>query len=95
MKPQFLLLLSIICSITIIPSCKEEVVEYQTNDCKKQPAFIKNVGFDVTKSALSTSEKRMKGLVLIEYNNNPSNGGYRLYQGFYLDDGRLPRPNRR
>ena len=50
-------------------------------DCKKQPAFIATVGFDVTKSALSTSERTQMGLVLIEIDpNNPNSKRSKTYQ---------------
>lgn len=49
-------------------SCKEKV-EYQSNECKRQPSFIRQVGFNPAKSAFSTSEKAIMGLVLLEINN--------------------------
>ena len=44
------------------------VVNTYTADCKRQPAFIAalGLGFNASKSALSTSERTKKGLVLIE-----------------------------
>lgn len=48
-------------------SCKEKV-EYQTNECKHQPSFVKTVGFNPNTSALSTSDKKIMGLVLVEIN---------------------------
>lgn len=38
-------------------------------DCRKQPLFISKWGFDVSKSALSSSEDKMMGPVLIEVEN--------------------------
>jgi hypothetical protein len=63
-------------------SCKEEEVGFQTNECKAQPAFVKALGFNPNRSALSTSEKRKMGLVLIELNKtgDTSNGGKKMYQ---------------
>jgi hypothetical protein len=63
-------------------SCKEEEVKFQTNECKAQPVFIKALGFNANRSALSTSEKRTMGLVLVEFNKpgDTSNGGRRIYQ---------------
>jgi hypothetical protein len=74
-------ILTIILSAVFF-SCKEEETEFQTNECKAQPAFIKAVGFNPNRSALSTSEKRKMGLVLIEFNNagDTSNGGKKTYQ---------------
>jgi hypothetical protein len=67
---------------SVLFSCKEEKVEFQANDCKKQPAFIKNIGFDPSRSAFTTSEKRQKGIALIQINSNgdTSNGGRKFYQ---------------
>lgn len=47
-------------------SCKEEMVEYQTNECKSQPSFIKKFGFNPNQSALATTEKRIPGLVILQ-----------------------------
>jgi hypothetical protein len=67
---------------TAFISCKDEVVEYQNNDCKSQGTFIKNLGFNPARSALSTSENRKMGLVLIQFNENgdTTNGGKKIYQ---------------
>ncbi len=72
---------SILLSVAFF-SCKEEAVEFQMNECKAQPAFIKKMGFNPNRSALSTSEKRMMGLVLVEFNQqgDTSHGGRRIYQ---------------
>jgi hypothetical protein len=79
---SFLLAAGSLLLIALFNSCKEEDVEFQTNECKAQPAFIKKLGFNPSRSALSTSEKRMMGLVLIEFNNagDTSNGGKKMYQ---------------
>jgi outer membrane protein assembly factor BamB len=67
---------------TAFISCKDEVVDYQNNDCKSQGAFIKSIGFNPARSALSTSENRKMGLVLIQFNENgdTTNGGKKTYQ---------------
>jgi hypothetical protein len=49
-------------------SCKESNVEFQNNECKRQPAFVRSVGFNTSRSAFSTSEKTTMGLVLLEIN---------------------------
>jgi outer membrane protein assembly factor BamB len=66
----------------LLSSCKDEVVEYQNNDCKSQGAFIKSIGFNPARSALSTSENRKMGLVLIQFNENgdTTNGDKKIYQ---------------
>lgn len=62
MKKKYGFLLAI--TMLFLLSCKEEQVEYQTNDCKGYPSFIKNFGFEPNNAAISTSEKRLPGLVL-------------------------------
>jgi hypothetical protein len=68
--------------ISSLNSCKEEEVEFQNNECKRQPAFIKALGFNPDRSALSTSEKKNIGLALIEFNKpgDTSNGGRKIYR---------------
>jgi hypothetical protein len=63
-------------------SCKQAKVEFQPNDCKKQPAFLTKIGFDPSRSAFTTSEKRQKGIALIQINaqGDTSNGGRKFYQ---------------
>jgi outer membrane protein assembly factor BamB len=82
MKLRFFNLVSIILYLTSIYSCKEEVVDFQTNDCKTPPAFIKKTGFNPARAALSTTENRKMGLILVEFNQNgdTSNGGRKYYQ---------------
>jgi hypothetical protein len=79
---SFLLAAGSLLLIALFNSCKEEEVEFQTNECKAQPAFIKALGFNPNRSALSTSEKKMMGLVLVEFNQpgDTSNGGRKTYQ---------------
>lgn len=56
-------------------------------DCKRQPAFIATWGFDVNKSALSTSERMKMGLVLVEIDpNNPTGKRTKTYQHPSWDD---------
>ncbi len=47
-------------------SCEEAEVEYQDNECKKNPPFISKFGYKPAFSYLSTSDERTMGLVLIE-----------------------------
>ncbi len=62
----------ILCLISCVYflSCKNEVVDYQTNDCKAQPLFIKKIGLNSTNVAFSTSEKRTMGLCAVEIVGN-------------------------
>ncbi len=73
-----------ICCIvsTVLCSCKEETVEFQSNECKSQPAFIKSISFDPTRSAFSTSESKIKGLCLIQFNakGDTNRAGKKIYQ---------------
>jgi outer membrane protein assembly factor BamB len=62
---------------TVFLSCKEETVDFQTNDCKTLPAFIKKTGFNPARAALSTTENRKMGLILVEINEN---GDRKYYQ---------------
>lgn len=81
-KRQHVFLVSIILCLTSLSSCKEEKVDFQSNDCKVQPAFIKSIGFNPASSAFSTSENRKMGLWLLQFNTNgdTSNGGRKIYQ---------------
>ncbi len=56
-----------ICGLAILfAGCKEEEIDYNNNNCKGAPAFIKKFGFLPNRSFLSTSDKRMMGLILEE-----------------------------
>jgi hypothetical protein len=57
-------------------SCKEEKAEASQYSCKTLPSFVRNLGFDPQRSAFSTSEKHIMGLVLKEFNDT----GNRIYQ---------------
>ena len=63
-------------------SCKDKKVDYQTNECKQQPAFLKKIGFDPARSAFTTNEKRLNGISIIQFNKpgDTSNGGRKLYR---------------
>jgi hypothetical protein len=76
------LLFAIYLLPTVFLSCKEEVVDYQNNDCRAQAPFIKKLGFDPSASALSTSEIRNMGLFLLQNNvvGDTSHGGKKMYQ---------------
>lgn len=70
------LLLSIIYLLSIL-SCQpemsdEEIASIGRTECKRQAAFISQTGLDGNKAAYSTSEKKYKGVVLIELNTTDS-----------------------
>jgi hypothetical protein len=81
-KKHCIFLASIILCLTSFTSCKDEKVEFQSNECKSQGPFIKHFGFNPARSALSTSENKKMGLVLIQFNEkgDTTNGGKKMYQ---------------
>ncbi len=59
--------LFLITCLLVLVSCKEdEVVEYQLNNCKQNPAFISKFGYNPAFSFFSTSNERKMGLILVE-----------------------------
>jgi hypothetical protein len=73
------------CFLFFAAACKntipeEEVLSIGVTDCRHQPQFIKNTGLQPSRSALSTSEKRTKGLVLIELPASPTHTNRRNWQ---------------
>lgn len=82
MHTSKIFVLIFIATFSVFLSCKDEPVEYESNDCKMQPPFIKSLGFNPNNAALSTSANKKMGLVLIELNNAGDTGmkGKKLYQ---------------
>ena len=78
--------IAVIAVSIFVLSCKEkmrdeEIYSIGQINCKKSAPFISKIGFKPNASAFSTTEKRMKGLVLIEFPANKSDTlGYRIYQ---------------
>lgn len=67
--------ISIVAATFLFASCadkmtEEEIAQIGVTPCRKPAAFIKKIGFDATMSAFSTTEHRMKGLVLIQFPKN-------------------------
>lgn len=56
----------------ILFSCKEEVVDFDANNCKGSPPFIKTMGFDTRLSFFSTSDQKIMGLQLLQ-SDQPGN----------------------
>jgi outer membrane protein assembly factor BamB len=54
--------------ITIINlvACKQQLVEYSDNNCKKNAAFINKIGFNASKTYLTTADKKIMGLVMVD-----------------------------
>jgi hypothetical protein len=75
MKPNSRLLL--IALLTILSSCGEKVEEDEAFGiglipCQQQPKFLGSTGLDPRRSAFSTSERKIKGLVLVQVPANPN-----------------------
>jgi len=63
---------SIIITTIFLASCadkmtEEEIAQIGIAPCRRPASFIKKIGLDPTMSAFSTTEHRMKGLVLIQF----------------------------
>jgi hypothetical protein len=69
MKRNYLLIL--VCSF-VFYSCKEKAVEFSANNCKRNPSFIRSMGFVPANSFFSTSDIRTMGLVL-QQSEQPGN----------------------
>ncbi len=63
-------------------SCKESEVEFSANNCKKNPAFIRSIGYDPAASSFSTSDEGVMGLVLqqSEQPGNTESGTVKKFQ---------------
>jgi hypothetical protein len=62
-------------------SCREEKQEFQSNNCKINPAFVQPLsGFNPSKSFFSTSEIRKMGLVLVEKTGTANQPSLRYFQ---------------
>jgi len=62
-------------------SCKEKQVEFQLNNCKANPPFVRSVAqFNPSRSFFSTSEIRKMGLVLIENTGSADQPNLQYYQ---------------
>jgi hypothetical protein len=76
-KVQLLHCFYLIGSIIFLIKCnsKEEITYglMSIPDCKSQAAFISNLGMNTGTCAFSTSEKKSKGVVLIDANSPPEN----------------------
>ena len=74
----------IVCGLA--PGCGEkmnedEVLQIGITACQHQPAFISHTGLNPNRAAFSTSEKRTKGLALIQLPDNPADtAGRKVWQ---------------
>jgi outer membrane protein assembly factor BamB len=64
--PAGRLLTALTIFLITLNSCKEEVVDYQANNCKRNPTFIQSFGYNPSFSYLTTSDEKIMGLVLRE-----------------------------
>lgn len=62
-------------------SCKEKTVDFDTNNCKGNPAFIKTMGFEPKASFFSTSDSKTMGLLLLQ-SEQPGNPNARIIKSF-------------
>ena len=78
---QSLFLSAVACQLSVsFSSCKEEPVDFQSNECKKQPAFLRTTGLDPSRAAYSTSEKNKMGLVLLQLNTAGDTSARKIFQ---------------
>ena len=87
MSEYFLTIRRMLCTAgcllaVVFFSCKEEVVDFDANNCKKNPPFIQSMGFDGKSSFFSTSDIRTMGLLLLqsEQPGNPNAAVTRSFQ---------------
>jgi gamma-glutamylcyclotransferase (GGCT)/AIG2-like uncharacterized protein YtfP len=75
------LLYSFLFILSTLVACKQEVVEYSDNNCKKNPAFIQQLGYS-TGAFLMTSDNKNRGLILKESQvpGNPNTPIIKQYQ---------------
>jgi hypothetical protein len=67
--------------VAVCFSCKEEPVEFDANNCKKNPSFVKTMGFDGKTSFFSTSDEKTMGLLLLQ-SEQPGNPNARITKSF-------------
>ncbi|MBK8521848.1 MAG: hypothetical protein WAT20_06085 [Ferruginibacter sp.] len=60
-----------------LTSCNEEVVDFDANNCKKNPPFVKTMGFNASNSFFSTSDVKTMGLLLLQ-SDQPGNPNARI-----------------
>lgn len=77
----FILLIACCLLPVLLNSCKEEVVDFETNSCKGSPAFIQKMGFETRFSFLSTSDQKIMGLLLLQ-SEQPGNPNARITKSF-------------
>lgn len=73
MKRAFYILGIIIVPCSLLISCgnTEKKVAFETNDCKRPPLFYQKLGFNQQTSGISTNEKNIMGVVLVDFGSSP------------------------
>lgn len=76
-------MLGIACCLLpiLLCSCKEEVVDFNDNNCKRNPPFIQTMGFDGRFSFFSTSDLKTMGLLLLQ-SQQPGNPNAPITKSF-------------
>ncbi|MFM9909252.1 MAG: hypothetical protein ACKVOW_07885 [Chitinophagaceae bacterium] len=77
-----------VASVFLLNSCKEEMVDFSSNNCKQNPFFIQSMGFVPANSFFSTSEERIMGLVLHQ-SDEVGNPNARIVKSFQHPSWRL------
>ena len=78
--------ISIFCCCLLAIGCKEkmdedEVLQIGITTCQQQPKFIGSTGLNPNRTAFSTSEKRIKGLAMVQIPlNNTDTAGRKIWQ---------------
>ncbi len=70
------------CLLTVVFfSCKEETVDFDANNCKRNPPFVQTMGFDGKSSFFSTSDIKTMGLLLLQ-SEQPGNPNAAITKSF-------------
>ncbi|MBL0331878.1 MAG: hypothetical protein IPP65_03380 [Chlorobi bacterium] len=79
MKKGISILLLLLLNLSIIVKSQQGggTAGFSSNTCKQLPEFARKLGFNVSLAAFSTTEKKTKGIVFMEYTNSPNR---RVYQ---------------
>lgn len=78
---SFLFLVSYSLFLILFTSCKEEVVEFDANNCKKNSPFVQTLGFNTKTSFFSTSDLKTMGLLLLQ-SDQPGNPNVPITKSF-------------
>ena len=76
---------SLCVSVLFLSSCEEKMTEDEVarigiEPCRKPATFIKQLGFDPSRSAFTSTDTRLKGIVLVQFPANNLDTMQRIYQ---------------